>query len=165
MIGISILTSCNQEKKESLIISKADSKETNMPRYIPANQNLHDTIIALDNFLWDAYNAGNDSIIVSYVTEDFKLFHDVIGTVFSKKKFAPLVSNYFNKTKDLNFIGETVDGTNEVFEIPDYGAVQFSYQRFRDNENPEWTAPSRMITVWKKTSEGWRQSQQLSFHE
>lgn len=165
MIGISILTSCNQEKKESQIQSKADSQETIMSRYIPANQNLHDTIIALDNLLWDAYNTRNDSIIVSYVTDDFKLFHDEIGTVFSKKKFAPLVSNFFKKSKNLNFIGETVDGTNEVYEIPDYGAVQFSYQRFRDNENPEWTAPARMITVWEKTSEGWRQSQQLSFHE
>tara|TARA_R110002124_G_scaffold280363_1_gene453588 strand:- start:70 stop:567 length:498 start_codon:yes stop_codon:yes gene_type:complete len=165
MTGISILTSCNRGKEESLVISKTDSKEIIIPKYIPANQKLHDTINALDKLLWDAYNTGNDSIIVSYATEDFKFFHDEIGTFFSKKKWAPLVRNFFNKTKNLNFIGETVDGTNEVYEIPNYGAVQFSYQRFRDNENPEWTVPARIITVWKKTPEGWRQSQQFSFHE
>tara|TARA_R110000744_G_scaffold37809_1_gene86433 strand:- start:197 stop:694 length:498 start_codon:yes stop_codon:yes gene_type:complete len=165
MMGISIFNSCNNRKVESPPISKTESNEIMMAKYIPANQNLYDTIDSLDKFLWEAYNKGNDSIIVSYVTEDFKLFHDEIGTVFSKKKFAPLVSNYFKKIKNLNFKGETVDGTNEVYEIPNYGAIQFSYQRFRDNENPEWTAPARMITVWKKTSEGWRQSQQFSFHE
>ena len=109
MTGISILTSCNRGKEESLVISKTDSKEIIIPKYIPANQKLHDTINALDKLLWDAYNTGNDSIIVSYATEDFKFF--------------------------------------------------------RDNENPEWTVPARIITVWKKTPEGWRQSQQFSFHE
>lgn len=165
LIGISFLASCNHNKEESLVISETDSNEIIIPEYIPANQQLHDTIIALDKLLWDAYNTGNDSITINYVTNDFKFFHDYGGLTSSKNSFSELVTKSNNNHKDIGLIGETVSGTNEVYEIPNYGAIQLSYQRFKDNEYPEWSIPARTITVWEKTPNGWLQSQMISLHD
>jgi hypothetical protein len=162
IIVVSILVSCNQEKEESPIISKTVWKEIVMPKYIPANQKLHDTIIALDKFLWEAYNTQNDSIFPAYVTQDFEFYHDQGGVLFSKEKFTNQVKKFFEQTKGQVVYGETVKGTNEVYEIPNYGAVQLSYQRFRENNNPEWTEPA---TIWKKTTEGWLPARSISLHE
>ena len=46
---------------------------------------------------------------------------------------------------------------NEVYEIPNFGALHVGYQQFFNKRNPEGTPPSRVITLWKETDDGWKQ--------
>jgi hypothetical protein len=85
------------------------------------------------------------------MTDDHEFYHDEGGALFSKEKNA-IQWRKFNK--DLGVVGETVAGTNEIYEIPNYGALQLSYQRFHEKVKPEWTAPARAIVLWKKTPKG-----------
>ena len=65
---------------------------------------------------------------------------------------------------DHGTVGETVKGINEIYKIPNYGALQLSYQRFYDKENPKWTEQARAIVLWKETPNGWLQSRVFSLH-
>lgn len=163
LLGVALVFSCNQKKDASSELTVAKTKETILPKYTPANQKLYDTIVALDKIFWEAYNQGDLNTVIDLMTDDHEFYHDQGGAMFSKEKIAIQIRKFYNK--DLGIVGETVEGTNEIYEIPNYGAVQLSYQRFHDKANPEWSPPARAIVLWKKTSKGWLQSRVFSFHQ
>lgn len=158
--------SCRSNKEES---SKATLEKTStitLPQYSPANQALYDTIVALDKIYNEAYNTQNDSIITNIVTEDFEYYHDRGGTTFGKERFTDLVErgNKDRRKNGRKVFTRTVKGSIEVYEIPDYGVIQLSYRQFNHENDEEWSIPSRAITFWKKTPEGWLQSKRVSLH-
>ena len=162
LLGVAIVFSCNQKKDASPELTVAKTKEIILPKYTPANQQLYDTIVALDKLYWEAYNKGDLNTIIDLMTDDHEFYHDEGGAFFSKEKIALQIRKFYNK--DLGVVGETVTGTNEIYEIPNYGALQLSYQRFYEKAKPEWSLPARAIVLWKKTSKGWLQSRVFSFH-
>jgi hypothetical protein len=162
LLGLAIFFSCNQKKDDSAELTPAKTQEISLPTYTPANKQLYDTIVAWDKIYWKAYNEGDLNTIFNLVTDDHEFYHDQGGALFSKEKIAILIRKSYNK--DLGVVGETVAGTNEIYEIPNYGALQLSYQRFYEKAKPEWTPPARAIVLWKKTPKGWLQSRVFSFH-
>lgn len=141
----------------------ANIKEITVPKYIVANQALHDTIVALDKLYWEAYNKGDSTTLFNLMADDHEFYHDIGGPTFSKEKMKVRLKNFINQ--DEGVVGKTVEGTIEVYEMPDYGALQLSYRRFYDKKNPEWTAPARAIVLWKKTPHGWLRSRVFSLHQ
>lgn len=131
-------------------------------KYIPKNKILFDTIVALDKIYWDAYNNGNVNKVIEFMTDDHEFYHDEEGELFTKEKNAEVWREFYKM--DLGVVGETVEGTNEIYEISGYGALQIFYQRFYDKKNPEWSKPGRAITLWKDTPNGWLQSRVFSLH-
>jgi ketosteroid isomerase-like protein len=162
LLQVAIFFSCNQNKNPSSELTIAKTKEITIPKYAPANKQLYDTIVALDKIFWEAYNKGDTNTIINFMTDDHEFYHDQGGAIFSKEKNAIQWRKFYSK--DLGVVGETVIGTNEIYEIPNYGALQLSYQRFYEKEKPEWTSPARAIVLWKKTSKGWLQSRVFSLH-
>lgn len=162
ILGVAIIFSCNQRKDPSSELTAAKGKEIILPNYTPANQDLYDTIVAMDRIFWEAYNKGDLNTIINLMTDDHEFYHDQGGAMFSKEKIAIQIRKVYDK--DLGIVGETVAGTNEIYEIPNYGALQISYQRFYDKANPTWSPPARAIVLWKKTAKGWLQSRVFSFH-
>lgn len=162
LIGVLILISCNHKTDETTKISDNDNAEINIPKYTVANKQLYDTIVALDKIFWEAYNKADVNTIIDLMTDDHEFYHDVGGALLTKEKGA-IQWNKFYST-DHGVVGETVAGSNEVHEIPGYGALQLSYQRFYDKEDPEWSKPERAIVLWKETPNGWLQSRVFSLH-
>jgi hypothetical protein len=154
LLSVAFVFSCKQKQNASSDII--------LPKYTPANQQLHDTIVALDKIYWEAYNKRDVNTLIDLMTDDHEFYHDEGGAMFSKEKNAIQIREFCSK--DLGIVGETVVGTNEIYEIHDYGALQLSYQRFYERVKPEWTTPARAIVLWKKTSKGWLQSRVFSFH-
>ncbi|MEP7255054.1 MAG: hypothetical protein ABI666_04715 [Ferruginibacter sp.] len=144
LLGAVIIFSCNQKKEASSELTVAKTKKIILPEYIPANHQLYDTIIALDKIYREAYNKGDVNTLIDFMTDDHEFYHDEWGAVFSKEKLAIEIRKF---DKSLGVVGETVAGTNEIYEIPDYGALQLAYQRFYEKAKPEWTAPARAIVL------------------
>ena len=162
LLGVAIVFSCNNKKNTSSELTVAKTKEIILPTYTPANKQLYDTIVALDKIFWEAYNKGDVNTLIDFKTDDHEFYHDHTGALFSKEKNAIQLRKFYSKAH--GFVGETVSGTNEIYEIPNYGALQLSYQRFYEKEKSEWTPAARAIVLWKKTSKGWLQSRVFSFH-
>jgi ketosteroid isomerase-like protein len=161
LLSIVIAFSCNQKKNVSSELREAKAEEIIIPVYKPANQQLYDTIVALDKIYWEAYSKGDLNKLIDFMTDDHEFYHDEGGAIFSKEKLAVQVRK-FDIT--LGIVGETVAGTNEIYEIPNYGALQLSYQHFYERAKPQWTSPARAIVLWKKTPKGWLQSRVFSLH-
>ncbi len=150
LIGVLLFTSCNH------------NKDISIPNYTPANKQLFDTIIELDKIYWDAYNTGDVTTIINFMTDDHEFYHDLEGALYTKEKNTQEWIKFYEM--DLGVVGETVKGSNEIYEIADYGALQISFQRFYDKRDPEWSKPARAITLWKETPNGWLQSRVFSLH-
>ena len=162
IIGILTLVSCNHKKDNTTEIIDNVTAEINIPKYTVANKQLYDTIVALDKIYWKAYNNGDVNKVIDFMTDDHEFYHDEEGVLFTKEKNAEVWKKFY--AMDLGVVGETVGGTNEIYEIPGYGALQIFYQRFYDKKDPEWSKPARAITVWKETPNGWLQSRVFSLH-
>ena len=161
--GLSVLTISCSTNTNITKTNPTDIKEITIPKYIPANQALHETIVALDKLYWEAYNKGDSITLFNLMTDDHEFYHDIGGPTFSKEKMKVRLRNFINLNDGV--VGKTVEGTMEVYELPDYGALQLSYRRFYDKKNPEWTAPARAIVLWKNTPNGWLRSRVVSLHE
>ncbi len=159
LLSAAIAFSCNQKNNTSPGATTAKTNEIILPAHTPANKQLYDTIVALDKVFWEAYNKGDTSTLIGFMTDDHEFYHDHTGALFSKEKNAEQIRKF-----ELRVVGETVAGTNEVYEIPNYGALQLSYQRFYDKEKSVWSPAARAIVLWKKTPKGWLQSRVFSLH-
>lgn len=162
LIGILVLISCNHKTDDEKKTLEDGKIELGSINYIPANKQLFDTIAALDKSFWKAYNKGDVNTIIDLMTDDHEFYHDLGGALLTKEKCVAQWNKFYST--DHGVVGETVAGSNEVHEIPGYGALQLSYQRFYDKEDPEWSKPERAIVLWKETPNGWLQSRVFSLH-
>ncbi len=145
---IAVLTISCSTNSSVTKTNTTNSKEIAIPKYIPANRALHETIVALDKLYWNAYNRGDSTTLFNLMADDHEFYHDIGGPTFSKEKMKVRLTDFINR--DEGVVGKTVEGTIEVYEMPDNGALQLSYRRFYDKKNPEWTAPARAVVLWKK---------------
>lgn len=129
--------------------------------YVPANQELYETIVALDKKLFDAYNSCDMDTQTALYSEDLEFFHDEGGLSTSKENLLiALQNNICNKvTRTL------IEGSIEVYPIKDYGAVEIGYHTFNDKKTPENKSKgSRFIMIWKKTDDNWTVTRVISLH-
>ena len=130
-------------------------------KYVPADKELFDTIVAMDRKLFDAYNSCDMDTQASLYSEDLEFFHDQGGLMTSKKELlTSLENNICNKvTRTL------IDGSIEVYPIKDYGAIELGYHTFNSKQEPENKSEgSRFIVVWKKQDEKWIVTRVISLH-
>ncbi|MBM1107051.1 nuclear transport factor 2 family protein [Aurantibacter crassamenti] len=129
--------------------------------YVPADQELYETILALDKKLFDAYNSCDMDTQTALYSEDLEFFHDKGGLSTSKEKLLiALKENICQKvTRTL------IEGSIEVYPIKDYGAVEIGYHTFNDKKTPENKSKgSRFIMIWKKTDDNWTVTRVISLH-
>jgi ketosteroid isomerase-like protein len=162
LIGALLFLSCSHKKNDVNKTIENDITKLSSIKYTPANKTLFDTIVALDKIYWEAYNSGDVNTVIDFMTEDHEFYHDESGVLYTKEINAEEWRKFYNK--NLGVVGETVQGTNEIYEIANYGALQIFYQRFYDKKDPEWSKPARAITLWKETPNGWLQSRVFSLH-
>jgi ketosteroid isomerase-like protein len=162
LIGSLLIFSCSHKKDDTKKTLETSKIELSSTKYTPSNKQLFDTIAALDKSFWKAYTKGDVNTIIDLMTDDHEFYHDLGGALLTKEKCATQWNKFFST--DYGVVGETVEGSNEVHEIPGYGALQLSYQRFYSDEDPTWSIPERAIVLWKETPNGWLQSRVFSLH-
>jgi len=60
---------------------------------------------------------------------------------------------------------ELIPGSMEVYPIAGYGAIAEGYHKFFNKEEPDTPQkPSKFITIWEDTSDGWKMARVISLH-
>ena len=129
--------------------------------YVPINQEIYDTIVALDKAYFDAYNSCDMETQAALYDDDLEFFHDKGGLSTSKPELLmALKNNICNKvTRTL------LEGSIEVYPINNYGAIEIGYHKFYNNEEPDAISkPSKFIVIWKQGIEKWTITKVISLH-
>ncbi len=160
-----IASSCKKVTEEqTATIPETNILETTtktIPTYTPSDQTLYDTILEMDKTYFDAYNTC-DLVTQAYIyADDMEFYHDQGGLETNKDALIKaLKDNICGKvTRQL------VKGSMEVYPIAGYGAVAEGFHTFKNKLEPDAPQkPSKFITIWKDTNDGWKMSRIVSLH-
>ncbi|MCP9234916.1 nuclear transport factor 2 family protein [Lewinella sp. JB7] len=132
-----------------------------IPNYTPVDTQLHQTILAMDQRYFDAYNNCDLTTQAAMYTDDFEFYHDRGGLATSKEDLIQaLKANICGKVTRY-LLPETV----EVYPIPGFGAVQLGYHRFENAAEPGApSVPGRFVAVWRQSGEKWQLHRIISLH-
>jgi hypothetical protein len=144
------------------IKSKSNRTFVEKTTYIPVDQELYNTIVALDKRFFDAYNTCDLKTQDALFSEDLEFFHDKGGLSTSKTQIMEAMKN--------NICGKVtrtlIDGTIEVYPIKGYGAVQMGEHKFFNNQEPSAKQiPSKFVTIWKNDNGNWQMTRIISTHK
>ncbi len=145
----------------SMGYSQQTYKDILETKYVPIDREVYDIIVAKDKEYFDAYNACDMKKQASLYSEDLEFFHDKGGLSTSKQEvLSAIEKNICGKvTRTL------VEGSIEVYSIKDYGAIEFGYHKFYNNQEPNAKSkPSKFIIIWKNEDEKWIISKVISLH-
>jgi len=132
-----------------------------IPMYVPDDQALHNTIVAMDKKYFDAYNTCDLETQANIYSDDLEFYHDKGGLMTDKKALIQaLKDNICGKvTREL------ISGSMEVYPIAGYGAIAEGYHKFFNKEEPDAPQkPSKFITIWEDTEDGWKMARVISLH-
>lgn len=139
------------------------SVEKHSISYKPDDQQLYDTIVAMDSLFFSSYNACADDLdrYASFYSDSIEFYHDKGGLMTSKSAIVESTKKYVcGKVKR-----ELVQGSIEVYPIHDYGAVEIGLHKFHNNTekdiNPE---AGRFTIIWKLKKDGWKITRVISLH-
>jgi hypothetical protein len=147
----------------SLVVLLAHSlhaQEGSAPKYHPASQALHDSIVRMDSTWEDSYNNCKLDVQEKLISEDLEFYHDRGGLLTSKKKLIEaLKNNICGKVKR-----ELLKGSIEVYPISNYGAVEMGYHRFRNSAENSVGEYARFIHLWRNNNGNWEITRVISLH-
>lgn len=132
--------------------------------YKPDDQELYDTIVQLDSLFFSAYNTCDINLAkyASFYSDDIEFYHDQGGIVTS-------IQEIVDATK-RNICGkvtrELVKGSIEVYPIKNFGAVEFGYHKFHNNQEPASTKSKvgRFVIIWQNKNNEWKITRVISLH-
>lgn len=140
---------------------KKASKETKY-KYVPNNQELYNTIVAMDSTFFHAYNSCDLDKQAAIYSDGIEFYHDKGGLMTVKQ-------DLIDGTKN-NICGkvtrELVKGSIEVYPIKDFGAIEIGLHKFHNNTEKEDTPsnPSKFIIFWKNDNNIWTITKVVSLH-
>lgn len=137
----------------------------------PPDADLTAQIAAADSVLFGLYFEQCDPArLATMVADDFEMFHDKGGRVFTTGK--AFVADYAKtceakKAPDAwRSRREIVPGTMHVDPVPGYGAIEEGEHVFyeRKGDGPEkLVGKARFVQVWQQTPTGWKLARVLSY--
>lgn len=132
-------------------------------KYLPDDPALYKTIVAMDSVFFDAYNNCNLKLekYASMYADNIEFYHDRGGLSSVKKDIVESTRQYVcgKVTRELQ------KGSIEVYGIPGFGAVEFGFHCFHNNQEPN--APSHMarfMIIWENKNNDWKLSRVVSLH-
>ena len=115
----------------------------------------------MDGVLFDAFNAHNFDVLMSYFTDDLEFYQDNDGL----KNFRQSADDFrrlFTNVPDIK--RELVKHSLEVYPVKDYGAIEIGAHRFCHKENgKDECGVFKFAMVWKKVGDSWKISRVLSY--
>jgi hypothetical protein len=125
---------------------------------IKSQEELTQTITALDKQLFDAYNTCNIERLGTLVTDDLEFYHDKTGLAVGKQVFLDAIKkNICGKvTREL------VPGSLGVYPLHGYGAVEIGVHRFRHPGDSD-VGDAKFIHLWQYKDGAWKISRVISY--
>ncbi|MDX1332010.1 MAG: nuclear transport factor 2 family protein [Robiginitalea sp.] len=144
-----------------ILLFSALATTTGLKAQLPSDSELFQTIAALDEAYFTAYNSCDMQTQAALLSEDLEFYHDQGGLSTSKAGILESI--------EANICGkvtrELVAGSLEVHEIKGFGAVEIGLHKFHNNQQPDAVSkPSRFITLWKQEEGTWRMHRIVSLH-
>jgi len=128
--------------------------------YVPASKELYNTIVKMDSIYFDTYNHCKLDLMDSLTAEDIEFYHDRGGLSTSKMQLLESIKkNICGKVTRI-----LTKNSIEVYEIPNYGAVEFGYHSFRNIAEQGESLPSKFVTLWRKKEGKWQITRVISLH-
>ena len=125
---------------------------------IKSQEELTQTITALDKQLFDAYNTCNIERLGTLVTDDLEFYHDKTGLAVGKQVFLDAIKkNICGKvTREL------VQGSLEVYPLHGYGAVEIGVHRFHHPGDSD-VGVAKFVQLWQYKDGAWKISRVISY--
>ena len=125
---------------------------------IKSQEELTQTITALDKELFDAYNTCNIEKLGTLVTDDLEFYHDKTGLAVGKQVFLDAIKkNICGKvTREL------VQGSLEVYPLHGYGAVEIGVHRFHHPGDSD-VGEAKFVQLWQYKDGAWKISRVISY--
>lgn len=133
------------------------------PAYKPDDPLLHKTIVMEDSIFFTAYNNCSTQFekYAAYYSDSIEFFHDQGGLMTSKS----LILDGTKKFICDKVTRELIPGTIEVYPIKNFGAIEFGYHQFRNNQEPGAKPhPSRFVIIWQQRANDWKIRKVVSLH-
>jgi ketosteroid isomerase-like protein len=127
---------------------------------IKNQEELNQTILALDTALFDAYNKCDLDKFAVLIADDVEFYHDNGGVTLGKDKFVDSVRKNICGTDTQR---ELVPGTFEAHYMKGYGAIEIGTHRFLHAKTNGATGEGRFITLWQCKDGVWKVARALSF--
>jgi hypothetical protein len=122
---------------------------------------LLDTIIQLDQALFDAFHKKDLEKMMTYFSKDLEFYHDLNGLSLYEDNKAAFERN-FKAGKNIERV--LLEETLEVYPIKDYGAVQVAEHLFCQVQNGEKNCqPIKFVHLWKRTGTQWQITRVISY--
>jgi len=120
---------------------------------------LYDVIAAQDKIFFDAFNSCDLKTLAAHYDDDAEFYHDKGGVSVGKDAFLKSVKdNVCGK-----FTRELVPGTLEVYEIPNYGALEIGTHKFVHGDPTHPDGIGRFTQLWKNDNGHWKMTRVFSY--
>lgn len=129
--------------------------------YKPESPELYNTIVQMDSAYFGAYNACDMDKQAAIFADSIEFYHDGSGLQTSKKDLlAAIKENICGKVSRV-----LVKGSIEVYNIPDFGAVEIGLHRFINHvEGNKLSRPDKFIIIWRHRGDKWQITRVISLH-
>jgi ketosteroid isomerase-like protein len=127
---------------------------------------LQDTIMALDQALFNAFNACDLEKWRSYLDEDIEFYQDNDDVTTTRDQLESSFANRCNETRVTRLQRELLRETVEVHPIQAYGAVQLGTHRFwvvEEGKPRELASTPRFVHLWHNRAGHWRITRVISY--
>ena len=141
------------------ITASAQSQDSYV--YKPESQELYNTIVHMDSVYFNAYNSCDMDKQAAIYADSIEFYHDGSGLQTSKKMLlAAIKENICGKVTRV-----LVKGSIEVYQIPNFGAVEIGLHRFINHaENNSMSRPDKFIVIWRHNNDQWQITRVISLH-
>ncbi len=128
---------------------------------IQNQEELNQTVTALDAAVFDAYNHCDLEKFASLFADDVEFYHDQAGVTLGKVALTDAVKkNICGKvTREL------VPGTLKVYPMKGYGALETGIHRFHHpgHEDTEGVGEGEFIHLWQYKDGAWKITRVISY--
>ncbi|AEE18431.1 uncharacterized protein DUF4440 [Dokdonia sp. Hel_I_63] len=127
---------------------------------VSKDSDLYKEILATDAALFESYNTCDLETHASLISEDLEFYHDKGGLATSKEEYmTSMKANICGKVERI-----LTPDTFEVHKIKDFGAIALGKHSFHNLMEDSYSEPSKFITIFKKTENGWKITRVISLH-
>lgn len=120
---------------------------------------LFDTVAALDQRLFGAYNSCDMAAFEQLFVPDVEFYHDTGGASWDRKTVVDNTRKWIcGKVRR-----ELVEGTLRVYPVKDFGAIEEGEHRFCELASGRCEGIAKFVMVWRKDQDGWKLTRVLSY--
>jgi hypothetical protein len=131
-----------------------------IPTYKPESKELYDSIVHIDSIWADSYNNCKLEVQDLLISDDLEFYHDRNGVMTSKTALIEALKNHIcgKVTREL------LEGSIEVYPVPNYGAIEMGYHRFHNKIEKTMSNYARFVHIWRRENGQWKMTRIVSLH-